>query len=47
MSILNNLFSKTFFFDFIASYSDLLSVYISIGNNFVPLNNNSQTISDM
>ena len=38
---------QSFFFDVIASYNDLLLVYVSIGNNLVPLNNNSDTISDM
>lgn len=46
MTILK-LFSKTFWFDFIGLSNDLLLVYISTDNDFVPLNNNSDTISDM
>ena len=46
MTILK-LFSNTFWFDFIGLSNDLLLVYISTDNDFVPLNNNSDTISDM
>lgn len=46
MTILK-LFSKTFWFDFIGLSNDSLLVYISTDNDFVPLNNNSDTISDM
>ena len=46
MTILK-LFFFLFWFDFIGLSNDLLLVYISTDNDFVPLNNNSDTISDM
>ena len=42
-----NLFSVMFFFGFMASYKDLLSVHISVGICFTPLNTNFEISSDM